>query len=64
VVHASTDEHSGKEAFIDMTQWKTGTFQILHGLTTSAENVKMDTTHLLLEAARITDERERLRNVN
>jgi HD-GYP domain-containing protein (c-di-GMP phosphodiesterase class II) len=64
VVHASTDEHSGKEAFIDMTQWKAGTFQILHGLVTDTENVKMDTTHLLLEAARITDERERLRSVN
>lgn len=56
VVGAETGELTGKKAFIEMIRWDSGTFQILHGVTTDNLNIKMDTTHLLLEAARTIDE--------
>jgi CheY-like chemotaxis protein len=59
LVHASTDELEGAEAFFAMVDWEGGTFDDLavadeQGFT---PNVSVSTTHLLLEAARLRDER-------
>jgi response regulator RpfG family c-di-GMP phosphodiesterase len=59
VVHASTGDLRGKDAFLHMMQWEAGVFNIHHGQTTEEVNIKMDTVHLLLEAARALDERGR-----
>jgi response regulator RpfG family c-di-GMP phosphodiesterase len=59
VIHASTGDLKGKEAFLHMMQWETGVFNIHHGQSTEEVNIKMDTVHLLLEAARVLDERGR-----
>lgn len=64
VVHASSGDLEGKEAFMVMTRWNTGSFQIYHGITTDNINIKMDTMHLLLDSARIADESSRMRSVN
>jgi len=57
VVHASTSASKGNGAFFEMLDWKTGAFHILHGQTAPGENITMDTIHLLLEGARLFDEK-------
>lgn len=59
VIHASTPDMSGKDAFMEMSNWTSGTFQIMHGMKTSQANINMETVHLLLETARIYDEKRR-----
>jgi CheY-like chemotaxis protein len=59
IVHASTEELEGAEAFFAMVDWEGGTF---HDLPVGdeqqlASNVSVSTTHLLMEAARLRDER-------
>jgi CheY-like chemotaxis protein len=59
VVHASTDTLSGAEAFYDMVEWEGGELEevALPDEGTVALNVALPTTHLLMEAARLRDER-------
>jgi len=57
VVHASTAERSGKEAFSEMVGWGEGSFRIRHGETTTKTNINMNTMQLLLEATKARDMR-------
>jgi response regulator RpfG family c-di-GMP phosphodiesterase len=57
VTYAATGDLRGKDAFLIMMQWETGIFNIHHGQSTEEVNIKMDTVHLLLEAARTLDEK-------
>ncbi len=57
VVHASSGSLRGPEAFFELMGWEEGSFLIRHGHSTDEVNVTLDTMHLLLEAAKIIDER-------
>ncbi len=57
VVGARTGELKGHQAFFELIGWEKGIFNILHGKTSDEENVTMDTMTLLLEAARVLDEK-------
>jgi HD-GYP domain-containing protein (c-di-GMP phosphodiesterase class II) len=57
IVHASVRNLKGREAFFELMGWEKGGFTIIHGQQTTEVNVTSDTVHLLLEAARILDER-------
>jgi response regulator RpfG family c-di-GMP phosphodiesterase len=52
LVHATTNTQSGKEALFELLNWKTGEFQIRHGLETEDINIQADTMHLLHEGSR------------
>ncbi len=58
LVHASLGSMIGQEAFFELMAWKKGNFSIAHGHRTNNINIKSDTMWLLLEAARVMDERE------
>ncbi len=58
VVHTSVGSLRGPEAFFELMGWEEGNFSILHGQSTDEVNVTSDTMHLLLEAARMMDERK------
>jgi response regulator RpfG family c-di-GMP phosphodiesterase len=57
IVHASVRNLKGREAFFELMAWEEGGFTIIHGQQTTEVNVTSDTVHLLLEAAKILDER-------
>jgi|Deesub1362A_J573_1020465.scaffolds.fasta_scaffold00275_33 putative nucleotidyltransferase with HDIG domain len=57
VVHASVGDLQGKDAFFEMFGWDKGMFRIIHGLTTPEVNINIDTMHLLLQTARLIDEK-------
>jgi HD-GYP domain-containing protein (c-di-GMP phosphodiesterase class II) len=57
VVHASTGNLLGPEAFYELMGCEEGSFFIRHGHSIDEVNVTLDTMYLLLEAARIIDER-------
>jgi len=59
IVHAATDSLEGNEAFFEMMSWPTGMFHIQHGIHPKTNNVTSETTYLLLESAKIMDERNR-----
>jgi HD-GYP domain-containing protein (c-di-GMP phosphodiesterase class II) len=58
LVHASQGSMLGREAFFELMGWKEGNFSIVHGQRTNDVNVKSDTMWLVLEGARIVDERK------
>ena len=57
VVSVKTGELKGNSAFFELIGCEKGVFSILHGKTIEDENVTMDTMALLLEAARVLDEK-------
>ncbi|HYA27027.1 MAG TPA: DUF4388 domain-containing protein, partial [Thermodesulfovibrionales bacterium] len=57
IVHASLRNLKGREAFFELVGWEEGSFTIIHGQQTTEVNVTSDTVHLLLEAAKLLDER-------
>lgn len=57
IVHASIRNLRGREAFFELMGWEEGSFTIIHGQQTTEVNVTSDTVHLLLDAAKILDER-------
>ncbi len=61
LVFAATDTLSGAEAFFDMVEWEGGVFddRPSDGADDFAPNVEVSTTFLLMEAARLRDERTR-----
>lgn len=59
IVHATTNNHDGKEAFFEMMSWPAGTFHIHHGIQPETNNITSKTTYLLLESAKIIDEMSR-----
>jgi HD-GYP domain-containing protein (c-di-GMP phosphodiesterase class II) len=58
IVHASVGNLIGREAFFELMGWDEGNFTIIHGQQTTEVNVTSDTVHLLLDAAKILDERK------
>jgi HD-GYP domain-containing protein (c-di-GMP phosphodiesterase class II) len=58
LVHATQGSMLGREAFFELMGWKEGNFSIVHGQRTNDVNVKSDTMWLVLEGARIMDERK------
>ena len=58
LVHVSLGRMIGPEAFFELMGWKEGNFSIVHGKRTNDVNVKSDTMWLVLEAARLMDERK------
>ncbi len=64
LVHASLGSMRGSEAFFELMGWKEGNFSIVHGHRTNNVNIKSDTMWLLLEAARVMDEREAEQKLN
>ncbi|MCK5505361.1 MAG: DUF4388 domain-containing protein [Thermodesulfovibrionia bacterium] len=60
IIQASTDNNEGQEAFFEMMAWPTGGFHILHGVQSEKNNINCETTYLLLESAKIIDDRNRL----
>lgn len=57
IVHAAVGNLKGPDAFFEMMRWKEGSFSITHGQMTDELSVTSDTMHLLLEAAKIIDEK-------
>jgi CheY-like chemotaxis protein len=59
LVHATCASLAGEAAFYHMAQWSGGTFQVDLDVDVSRypANIKLPISHLLLEAARIRDER-------
>jgi HD-GYP domain-containing protein (c-di-GMP phosphodiesterase class II) len=57
IVHASVGNMIGREAFFELMDWDEGNFTIIHGQQTTEINVTSDTMHLLLDAAKIIDEK-------
>ncbi len=62
IVHASTNGNNGEDAFFEMMRWPKGRFRIQHGIHSEKTNIKSETNYLLLESARILDERSRALN--
>lgn len=58
IVHSSTVEKQGDEAFYQIATWDDGAFQILSGQTTTDRNVGSSNDFLILEALRRMDEAE------
>gem|GEM_PF-281813 len=58
LVHASTSELAGEQAFFEMARWSGGTFEELprSGADSLSPNVKMPFPQLMIEAARHRDE--------
>jgi CheY-like chemotaxis protein len=58
IVHVSTGNKTGEEAFFQMAGWRGGKFDELPSKQKGAysANVQMSTTHLIMEAARLRDE--------
>jgi HD-GYP domain-containing protein (c-di-GMP phosphodiesterase class II) len=56
IVHASTGNLAGKDAFFEMMRWTSGSFSIQHGTSITDQNINSETVHLILEAARLQDE--------
>jgi hypothetical protein len=63
IAHASLGNLRGPEAFFELMGWEEGKFFILHGRSTDEVNITSDTMHLLLEAAKVIDERNATRGV-
>jgi len=55
IVHASTGNLRGANAFLEIVNWETGQFCIKHGLVTDDINVTTSTNTLLLEANKNID---------
>ncbi len=60
IIQASTGDYEGQEAFFEMMAWPTGGFHIQHGIQSEKNNINCETTYLLLESAKIIDDRNRL----
>ena len=65
LAHASTPEVSGEEAFYRMAAWEGGTFEEVPSRSGRRypKNIRMSTTQLMIEAARLRDEAERDRSL-
>jgi hypothetical protein len=62
VYFVRTESATGDKAFFDMFSWSEGHFEVSRDDQFPPEgNLSMDTTHLLMEAARVRDERMRMR---
>jgi hypothetical protein len=55
-VHATTDHKAGVDAVEDMLLWKSGNFSIEHGVEAKEQTIDVDTTFLLMECLRKSDE--------
>ncbi len=58
LVHAQLGSVIGQEAFYELMCWREGNFSIFHGQRTNNVSIKSDTMWLVLEAARIMDDRK------
>jgi predicted regulator of Ras-like GTPase activity (Roadblock/LC7/MglB family) len=57
IVHVEHGNKSGEEAFYDILEWPNGRFGIQPGLAAPRTTILKPSQHLLLDAARILDER-------
>jgi len=57
IVCVEFGEYHGSEAFFELVGWNVGEFRIYHGQITDKVNVTMETVTLLLEAAKVLDEK-------
>ncbi len=58
VVHASTDNLRGTDAFYEILSWDKGKFHIMHGHTAEDINITVDTMYLLLEGMNSFDKKK------
>ena len=57
IIHAEQGGRSGEEAFYDILQWPPGRFRLQPNVTTTRSTIQKGSQHLLLDAARVLDER-------
>jgi predicted regulator of Ras-like GTPase activity (Roadblock/LC7/MglB family) len=57
VIHAEQGVRSGEEAFYDILEWPPGKLLLQPNVTTTRNTIQKGSQHLLLDAARVLDER-------
>ena len=55
-VHAKSGSKTGVDAVDDMLRWKSGNFSIEHGVEAKEQTIDVDSTFLLMECLRKSDE--------
>jgi len=62
IIQAATNKVEGDEAFYEMMRWPSGCFRIQHGIRSEDNNIRSETTYLLLESAKIMDDMNRTKH--
>jgi hypothetical protein len=57
IIHAEQGKRTGEEAFYDLLEWPPGRFRLQPNVTTTRSTIQKSSQHLLLDAARVLDER-------
>lgn len=57
IIHAEQGRRSGEEAFYDVLAWPPGRYRLQPNVATTRNTIQKSSQHLLLDAARVLDER-------
>ena len=57
IIHAEQGKRTGEEAFYDVLGWPAGRYRLQQNVTTTRSTIQKSSQHLLLDAARVLDER-------
>ena len=57
IIHAEQGKRTGEEAFYDVLAWPPGRYRLQPNVTTTRNTIQKTSQHLLLDAARVLDER-------
>jgi hypothetical protein len=57
IIHAEQGKHTGEDAFYDVLSWPPGRYRLQPNVTTTRSTILKTSQHLLLDAARVLDER-------
>lgn len=57
IIHAEQGGRTGEAAFLELLSWPPGRYRLQHNVATTRATIQKATQHLLLDAARMLDER-------